>query len=68
MKRLTLNSPADYVWFTGVRGRLFPVVGLHGRVSVEANFGNDLKEKPFVWTRDQGTGDPSAKKEEETSV
>lgn len=30
-------------------GRLFPVVGLNDKVKLQANFGADLDNKPFLW-------------------
>ena len=41
---------ADEPYFENVRGRLFPVLGLEENVAIEANFGNDLMNKPFKWS------------------
>ena len=36
--------------FTEVKGRLFPAVGFRkDEVRIEANFGTDLKTRPFKW-------------------
>ena len=43
-------------YFDNVRGRLFPVLGLDESVAVEANFGNDVQNKPFKWSDEAGTG------------
>ena len=44
----------DEPHFDDVRGRLFPVLGLMDDVAIEANFGNDLVNKPFKWSEDSG--------------
>ena len=33
----------------GVRGRLYPAVGVGEPAALEANFGNDLDGRPFTW-------------------
>ena len=39
-----------YHAYTGVAGRLYPVVGLNtGGIKLSVNFGNDLVSKPFRW-------------------
>ena len=38
--------------FENVMGRLFPIIGLHDKVVLEANLGIDLESKPFLWKQE----------------
>jgi hypothetical protein len=42
------STLGTYYAFTGLSGRLYPVVLAFNETKIEVNLGND-KEKPFVW-------------------
>lgn len=44
-------DPGD-VLFENVKGRLFPVLGFRDSISITANFGNDIKSRPFKWSEE----------------
>ena len=39
----------------GVLGRLYPAAGMAERAALEANWGNDLETRPFLWAPGNGT-------------
>ncbi|KAF2438992.1 hypothetical protein P171DRAFT_525574 [Karstenula rhodostoma CBS 690.94] len=48
---IDISAKFTHYPFTGVTGRLYPVVGTSvPGVKVRVNFGNDLVSTPFVWT------------------
>lgn len=44
-----LTSRVGPAFETGVKGRLYPVVGMTQRAAIAVNFGNDVEMKPFKW-------------------
>lgn len=43
--------PGD-ILFENVKGRLFPVLGFRDSIAITANFGNEVKSKPFRWSEE----------------
>lgn len=44
---MQLSFPSLDIGFAEVRGRVYPMVGLHRGAVIEANFGADLEMFPF---------------------